>query len=162
MRGRGFYHLGPERRNKLIYKHFEKCEVGEKIVSRARTVTETDVVMFCYLTGNWLQLHSDRDYARKTAFGERLVQGALVFSLIPGMFDISAPGIIVASYGIDKIRYVRPVKIGDTIHAEASIVSKEDKGKKGGVITQNIEVKNGDGEVVQICVWKMLISKGTA
>jgi len=143
----------------MIYKHFENCEIGEKVLSRARTITETDVVSFCYLTGNWLQLHSDAEFAKNTIIGERLVQGALVFSLIPGLFIISAPGIIVASYGIDKIRFLKPVKIGDTIHAESEIVEKQDKGDKGGVITQKIEVKNQKGETVQVCLWKMLISR---
>ena len=143
----------------MIYKRFNNCNIGEKQKSRSRTVTETDVVMFCYLTGNWLQLHSDTEFAKKAIIGERLVQGALVFSLIPGLFHISDPGIIMASYGIDKIRYLKPVKIGDTIHAESEIIEKKDKGEKGGVITQKIEVNNQKGETVQVCVWKMLISK---
>ena len=143
----------------MIYKHFDDCKIGEKQKSRSRTITETDVVMFCYLTGNWLQLHSDAEFAKKTIIGERLVQGALVFSLIPGLFDISPPGIIIASYGIDKIRYITPVRIGDTIHVESEVIEKQDKDEKGGVVVEKYEVKNQEGKIVQVCIWKMLISK---
>lgn len=144
----------------MIYKYFNECEIGEKVISRARTITETDVVMFCYLTGNWLQLHSDSEFMSKSVYGERLVQGALVYCLIPGLFDISAPGIVVASYGVDKIRYLMPVKIGETIHAESEVIDTEDKGDRGGVVTLKIEVKNAKDEIVQVSFWKMLISKG--
>ena len=143
----------------MIYKHFDEYEIGETHMSRARTVTETDVVNYCYLTGNWLQIHSDAEFAKNSMIGERLVQGALVYSLIPGLFDISPAGLIVASYGIDKIRYLVPVRINDTIHAEAETIDKQDKGEKGGVITQKFKVMNQKEEMVQVSDWKFLVSK---
>ena len=66
----------------MIYKYFDELEIGDKTESeRGRTITETDVVFFCYLTGNWLELHSNAEYAKETQFGERLVQGSLTFAI---------------------------------------------------------------------------------
>ncbi|MFC1918014.1 MaoC/PaaZ C-terminal domain-containing protein, partial [Chloroflexota bacterium] len=60
----------------MIWKYFDELEIGEKFVTRGRTMTETDVINFCMLTGNWLELHSNIEYAKNTQFGQRLVQGS--------------------------------------------------------------------------------------
>jgi 3-hydroxybutyryl-CoA dehydratase len=140
----------------MLYDYFEDTEIGNKIVSRGRTITETDVVAFCMFTGNWEDLHADVEYCKKTRFGQRLVQGTLVFSLGPGLLPLK-PGLVVANYGIDKVRFIQPVFIGDTIHVEREITAKEDKGAMGGVVTFQMTFKNQREEVVQVAVQKLMV-----
>ncbi len=143
----------------MIYSYFDEMKVGEKFVTRARTITETDVVFFCMFTGNWLELHSNVEYAKTTPFGQRIVQGSLVFALIAGLVPTGTAGRIVAFYGVDKIRFLKPVLIGDTIHVEGELMELQDKDEKSGVTTHQLSVKNQRGETVQVTTWKHLVSK---
>lgn len=143
----------------MIYKYFDELEIGDKTVSeRGRTITETDVVFFCYLTGNWLELHSNTEYAKETPFGERLVQGSLTFSIAAGL-QMVRPGLVIAFYGLDKMRFTAPVKIGDTLRAEAEVVDKEVKGDDRGVVTIKQVIKNQRDETTAMMLWKLLIKR---
>lgn len=143
----------------MIYDYFENIKVGDKIVSRARTVTETDVVTFMMFTGNWESIHSDAEHVKKTPYGQRLVQGTLVFALGPGLLPIGMPGGIIAFYGVDKIRFIKPVFIGDTIHVEREIIGKEEKRPDAGVVSCQMTFKNQRDEVVQVNIMKLLVAK---
>jgi len=143
----------------MIYKYFDEMKIGEKNVSRARTVTEADVVLFCMFTGNWLELHSNAQFAETTRFGQRLVQGSLVYSLIPGLFSVQPAGRTIAFYGVDKLRFVKPVFIGDTVRVEAEVIDLHDRGESDGIVTQSVTVKNQRDETVQVSVWKHLVAK---
>jgi 3-hydroxybutyryl-CoA dehydratase len=140
----------------MLYDLFEDTQIGNKVVSPGRTITETDVVMFMMFTGNWEALHADAEYSKKSKFGQRLVQGTLVFALGPGLLPLKHD-IVVANYGIDKVRFIKPVFIGDTIHVEREILSKEDKGEMGGVVTFQMTFKNQREEVVQVAVQKLMV-----
>lgn len=143
----------------MIYKYFDDLEIGEKTVSeRARTITETDVVFFCYFTGNWYELHSNVEYARKTQFGERLVQGSLTFAIAAGL-QMVRHDVVMAFYGLDKMRFPAPVKIGDTLRAEAEVVDKEVKGDDRGVVTIKQTIHNQRDETVAIMFWKLLVKR---
>jgi acyl dehydratase len=111
---------------------FDELEIGQTWVSGGRTMTEADVVNFCMLTGNWLEIHSNAEYCKDTRFGQRLVQGSLVFSVMAGLTQYSS-AITVAFYGIDKIRFLTPVFIGDTVRFEVEVIGKQDKDDKYGV-----------------------------
>lgn len=65
----------------MIDAPYGAAQLGQKRSSRGRTITETDVVNFCMLTGNWLELHTNVEFAKDTLYGERLVQGGLVFAI---------------------------------------------------------------------------------
>ncbi len=143
----------------MIYKYFDELEIGDKTVSeRGRTITETDVVFFCYLTGNWLELHSNAEYAKETQFGERLVQGSLTFAIAAGLQMVKR-GLVIAFYGLDKMRFTAPVKIGDTLRAEAEVIDKEVKGDDSGVVTIKQVIKNQRDETTAIMIWKLLIKR---
>ena len=137
-------------------KYFEDFQVGETVVTRARTITETDIVTFAALTGDWFPLHTDVEYAKKGPFGERIAHGLLVLSVANGLMPLCDMA-IVAFYGMDKVRFTAPTKIGDTIHVELEIVDKQDKGDLGGVITLKESVKNQKGEAVALSVSKAVI-----
>jgi acyl dehydratase len=139
-------------------KYFEDFTAGEIAVTRARTVTETDIVNFAALTGDWYPLHTDIEYAKKGPFGERIAHGLLILSIANGLMPLYDMA-IVAFYGMDKVRFTAPTKIGDTIHVELEVVEKQDKGDIGGVITLKEYVKNQRGENVALSTKKVLIAK---
>ncbi len=138
-------------------KYFEDFEVGETIVTRGRTITETDIVAFAALTGDWYPLHSDAEYAKKGPFGERIAHGLLILSVANGLLPLYDMA-IVAFYGMDKVRFTAPTKIGDTIHVELEVTDKQDKGDLGGVIALRQSVKNQKGEAVALSTLKALIA----
>lgn len=75
----------------MLDSPFNELDIGQKKISVGRTFTETDVVNFCMLTGNWLELHANAEFAKKTTYGQRLVQGGLVFVVVNAQlpFDLS-------------------------------------------------------------------------
>jgi acyl dehydratase len=139
-------------------KYFEDFQVGETVVTRARTVTETDIVSFAALTGDWYPLHTDVEYAKKGPFGESIAHGLLVLSIANGLLPLYDMA-IVAFYGMDKVRFTAPTKIGDTIHVELEVTGKEDKGDLGGVVTLKESVKNQRGEAVAVSSKKVMLAK---
>ncbi len=97
-------------------------EVGASLTSRARTITEADVVGFAGLTGDWHPQHSDAEWAEAGRFGERVAHGLLVLSYAVGLFAFD-PERVVALRGIDDVTFKRPVLIGDTIKVGSKVES---------------------------------------
>jgi acyl dehydratase len=126
----------------------DEVSVGDVIPARGRTITETDVVSFCYLTGNWLEIHSNAELAKGTRYGQRLVQGSLVFSIVPGLVHWDAR-YVVAMYGVDDLRLVRPVFIGDTISVRVTVEKVQEHDEETGIVTFANEVFNQRDEIVQ-------------
>jgi acyl dehydratase len=133
----------------------DEIEVGRIFRSGGRTITETDVVNFCAFTGNWIEIHSNIEYANKTRFGERLVQGSLTYSIMTGLISFGPS--IQANYGIDNLRYLNPVRINDTIYVTAEVINKREKDEKYGVITLLMKALNQRGEVCQKSEWSLLM-----
>jgi acyl dehydratase len=75
-------------------------------------MTETDVVNFCMLTGNWLEIHANAEFAKHALYGQRLVQGSLIFSIVNALLPFD-PEVVEAFYGVDRLRFHRPTFIGD-------------------------------------------------
>lgn len=138
-------------------RYFEDMEIGEKTMSRGRTVTETDIVNFAALSGDWFPLHTNVEFAKNGPFGERIAHGMLVLSIASGLMptaDLAA----VAFYGMDKVRFTAPVKIGDTIHVEMEVAEKQDKGR-AGVVSFKESVKNQRDEDVAVSMFKVMLEK---
>ncbi len=109
-------------------KYYEDLEVGARYKhSVGRTVTEMDNVLFCALTMNSQPLHLNEDYAQKTQFGQRLVNGIFTMGLVVGLSvaDVTE-GTIVANLGYDRVSHPHPVFHGDTIYAETEVLEKRD------------------------------------
>ena len=139
-------------------RYYEDFEVGNVEVTRARTITEADIVNFAAFSGDWYPLHTDIEYAKKGPFGERIAHGMLVLSVASGLMPLYEMA-IVAFYGMDKVRFTAPTKIGDTIHVELEVTEKQDKGDLGGVVSLKESVKNQRGEDVALSTMKVLIGK---
>jgi acyl dehydratase len=136
--------------------YFEDFKVGDKFVTRGRTITEADIVNFAAFSGDWYPLHVDSEYAANTIFGERIAHGMLVLSAASGLTPLNEWA-IVAFYGMDKLRFLLPTKIGDTIHVEIEV--KELKKKDfGGVIDFTQAILNQRDEPVARADVKILIA----
>ena len=146
--------------NNRIDASYDELALGQVFRSGGRTITESDVVNFCMLTGNWLEIHSNAHYAAKTRFGKRLVQGSLVYALIPGLIQFGAA--VQANYGLDHLRYLTPVYIDDTIYVVAEVVRKKEKDDKAGVVTLLMKVINQRGDVTQASEFSLLFLRRRA
>ncbi|MFW3894877.1 phenylacetic acid degradation bifunctional protein PaaZ [Pseudomonas bharatica] len=135
-------------------RHFEDLRVGESLLTHRRTVTEADLVNFGCLSGDHFYMHFDEIAARESQFGKRIAHGYFVLSAAAGLFVSPAPGPVLANYGLDNLRFINPVGIGDTIQARLTCKRKIDQGKKSpqgipqGVVAWDVEVTNQLGELV--------------
>ena len=132
-------------------KFFDDFRVGEEFVTHGRTLTEADVINFAGVTGDVNPLHMDEVYAKKTRFGRRVPHGQLVFVLALGLAErVMAPlfhDSIVAFYGLDKMRFVKPVFIGDTITLKRRVEAAEPRDDASGLVTFEDHVVNQDGQL---------------
>jgi 3-hydroxybutyryl-CoA dehydratase len=141
-----------------IRRHYDELLVGDQQITRGRTITEADLVKFAETTGDFFALHVDAEYAKTTIFGERLAHGLMVFSYMVGQMNLQ-PGAVVAFYSIENLSFLKPVKIGDTIHGEIEITALEPRGKEYVLSHNQFEIKNQRDEVVVKGLFKWLLPK---
>lgn len=131
---------------------FETLEVGQKFSSGGRTLTETDLVMFCMMMGDWHAIHADETYAKQTRVGQRMFVGTFGISLaIAQSADLlQLKNRIVAALGLKDWTFKAPLFIGDTVHTELEIAgTRRTSDGKRGVITRTIRLVKHDGTVAQ-------------
>ncbi|AEB58905.1 phenylacetic acid degradation bifunctional protein PaaZ [Ectopseudomonas mendocina] len=135
-------------------RYFDELQIGESLLTHRRTVTEADIVNFGCLSGDHFYMHFDELAATDSQFGKRIAHGYFVLSAAAGLFVSPAPGPVLANYGLDTLRFINPVGIGDTIQARLTCKRKIDQGKKSpkgepqGVVAWDVEVTNQLGELV--------------
>jgi oxepin-CoA hydrolase/3-oxo-5,6-dehydrosuberyl-CoA semialdehyde dehydrogenase len=135
-------------------RHFEELQIGESLLTHRRTVGEADLINFGGISGDYFYMHFDAEAAKASPFGQRIAHGYFVLSAAAGLFVSPAPGPVLANYGLDTLRFVKPVFIGDTIQARLTCKRKIDRNKKGangqgqGVVAWDVEVSNQRGELV--------------
>ena len=139
--------------------YFEDLEVGQEITSPARTVTETDIVNFAGLSGDFNVIHTDAELTKMTPFGQRIAHGLLGLSIASGL-AARKPGAeqhrLVAFLGMTW-DFRKPVFIGDTIHLEETVANKRETSNPGmGVVTYAVKVVNQRNEVCQEGEWKVM------
>jgi 3-hydroxybutyryl-CoA dehydratase len=143
----------------LLSLFFEDFIVDNVSTSRGRTITEADIVNFAGLSGDFVELHMNAEFAAKGPFGKRIAHGALIFSISTGL-SVQLDQItdtVIAFYGVDKLRFIRPVFIGDTVHVTKKVTTKEPKGAGRGVVTFETTVVNQNGEPVIVYYDKVLM-----
>ena len=132
---------------------YEDIVIGEERTSPGRTVTEADIVNYAALTGDFSEMHTDEEYARTTEFGTRVAHGTLGISLASALCLRTnyTRGTAVASLSWGKWRFLKPIRIGDTVHTCWRFTEKrESRSRPGtGIVTEFIELVNQLGEVVQ-------------
>ncbi len=135
-------------------KYFEELQIGETLTTHRRTVTEADIVNFGSVSGDHFYAHFDEIAAKDSLFKERVAHGYFILSAAAGLFVDPAPGPVLANYGLDNLRFIEPVKIGDTIQARLTVKRKTAKTKREdeefhtGVVSWQVEVFNQNNEIV--------------
>lgn len=149
---------GAEQRTDAVHpfrKAFDELKIGETLITGTRTFMQQDVEAFAELSGDHFYAHMDDDAARAGIFERRVVHGYLVLAAAAGLFVDPAPGPVLANYGLDNLRFVKPVYFGDTIHVRLTCKQKTAKdtppdGPPQGVVAWDVEVFNQADEPVAI------------
>jgi oxepin-CoA hydrolase / 3-oxo-5,6-dehydrosuberyl-CoA semialdehyde dehydrogenase len=153
------YMTGATRRTSDVHpfrKQFEELEIGDTLVTEPRTVSDADVAKFADLSGDHFYAHKD-GLAAQSIFERKVAHGYFVLSAAAGLFVDPAPGPVLANYGLENLRFTKPVYPGDTIRATLTCKQKTEKetptagtgaGIPQGVVAWDVEVTNQDEEVV--------------
>src|SRR5438270_12577455 len=126
----------------LLYRTYNELEVGQTQRTRGRTITETDIVNWCSLTGDWFYPHIDAVAAERSMFGKRVAPGIMVFAVATGLGVPADATTILANYGTDKLRYTAPTWIGDTLYLDIEVIDKPDRDDKAGLISHRCDMLN--------------------
>ncbi|HEU5011776.1 MAG TPA: MaoC/PaaZ C-terminal domain-containing protein [Roseiflexaceae bacterium] len=131
---------------------FEDYDIGFSRQSMGRTITEADVVIHAGQTGDFYPHHMDAEWCKTQDFKQRMAHGTLVFSVAIGM-TAGAINPRATSYGYDRLRFIKPVFINDTITVTATIKEKRDHARRAdhGIVVEAIEVVNQRQETVLAC-----------
>jgi len=146
----------------MVGLYWEQWDIGSNFVSAGRTVTETDIVMFAGISGDYNPLHTNEEYCKNTLFGTRVAHGPLVYAIAAGLlFQLHLyDDTLIAFLGFESLKFTKPVKIGDTIFAKVTVLEKSETSKiDRGVMKRQLQVINQKGEVVQEGVQAFLLRR---
>jgi len=132
--------------------YFEEFSVGQKVVTVGRTLSESSIFDFAGLTGDYNQIHTDAEFARATPFGQRIVHGLLGLSIGIGLLMRTGmlEGTVLVFREINEWKFVKPIFIGDTLHAQLEVADLKAFPRLGaGSVTALVQVLNQSGEVCQ-------------
>lgn len=140
-------------------RFFEDYTPGIVRETGGRTVTESDIVLHAGQTGDFYPHHMDAEWCKTQSFGQRIAHGTLIFSIAIGM----TAGVIndeAMTYGYDRLRFIRPVFIQDTIRVKVEISEKRPyKDPTKGIVVESIQAVNQKGEVVMACDHLLLVNR---
>ncbi|MFN8574527.1 MAG: phenylacetic acid degradation bifunctional protein PaaZ [Gemmatimonadaceae bacterium] len=148
-------------------KYFEELRIGETLTTHRRTITEADIVNFAGISGDYFYAHMDDLAARESIFEKRVAHGYFVISAAAGLFVDPAPGPVLANYGMESLRFVKPVYPGDTIQVKLTCKQKTAKetpadGVPQGVVSWEVAVTNQQAELVATYVILTLVKRKPA
>ncbi len=141
--------------------YFEEFEPGQCIVTVGRTVTESDIVSFAGLSGDYTQIHTDAEYSKGTPVGQRIAHGILVLSIASGLAARTGilEGTVIVFREISEWKFVKTVFIGDTIHVVLEVKEKKAIPRVGGgAVTIQLDVKNQRDETMMKGTWTVLVA----
>ena len=144
--------------------YWEEWKIGAEFVTSARTITETDIINFAGISGDYNPLHIDEEFCRTTQFGTRIAHGPLVYSIATGLiFQLHLyDDTLIAFLGFDSLKFTKPVKIGDTIHARVEVIEKRETSKSDrGIMKRLLQVLNQNNELVQEGVQAFLLKRNS-
>lgn len=133
----------------MTTQYFEDYVIGAERKTHGRTITETDFVVHAGHSGDFFPHHMDAEFAKTTPFGQRIAHGTMVFTIGVGL-TASVINPAAFTYGYDRLRFVKPVFVGDTVHTVLTIAEKTADPKRPGMgrVNERGAVINQRGEVV--------------
>lgn len=131
--------------------YFEEVEIGQQFVTRGRTITETDLVQFAGLTGDYNPMHTNEEYMKTHPMGKRIAHGMLTLSYAVGqMYQLGFMEDTVIAFRGLEMKFSLPVYIGDTLHSVITIAEKKEARRMGGgIVTAEVKIINQEGKTVQ-------------
>lgn len=141
--------------------YFEEFQIGKKILTVTRTITETDIVNFAGISGDYGQIHTSVSYSKSTPYGRRIAHGLLTMAIASGLAVQTGfmEGTVINFREINDWKFVKPVFIGDTIRVELEISDTKALPRiNGGAVDIHLEVKNQNDETVSRGMWKVLVA----
>ena len=142
--------------------YWEEWEIGNEYISPSRTVTETDIINFAGVSGDYNPLHMDEEYCKKTQFGTRIAHGPLIYSIAAGLlFQLHLyDDTLIAFLGFDSLKFTKHVIAGDTITAKINVIEKRETSRPDrGVMKRSLKVFNQRDEMVQDAVQASLLKR---
>ncbi|MEM1108953.1 MAG: MaoC/PaaZ C-terminal domain-containing protein [Planctomycetota bacterium] len=141
--------------------YYEEYELEHRRETLGRTMTEADILLHAGQTGDFFPHHMDAEWCKTQPFKQRLVHGTLTFSVGVGL-TASVINPVAMSYGYERMRFIKPVHIGDTLRTVVTISEKKDHKKPGfGLVTEHLAVMNQRDETVLVCDHLLLVEKKT-
>jgi acyl dehydratase len=141
-----------------LHLYFDDVEVGQEWLSLGRTVTESDIVNFAGISGDFNPIHTDHEFARTTLFRRPIAHGLLIWAISSGLGVNAPPMRTLAFLSIRDWQFKGPVFIGDTIRLRSKVVSKEVRARgRRGVITWQRQIVNQEDKVVQEGITETLV-----
>ncbi|HWP40734.1 MAG TPA: MaoC/PaaZ C-terminal domain-containing protein [Tepidisphaeraceae bacterium] len=140
--------------------YYEDYVIGSTRTTTARTITETDFVIHAGHSGDFFPHHLDAEFAKTTPFGQRIAHGTMTFTIGIGL-TASVINPVAFTYGYERVRFPKPVFIGDTIRSRVTIAAKEDDPRRPefGRVVEKVEVINQRGECVMACEHVLLVRR---
>jgi acyl dehydratase len=140
--------------------YYEDYQIGQKMTTRARTITEADIVQFGSLTGDFNPMHFDAEYMKTHMIGQRIAHGLLTVSYAAGQaYQLGFMEKTVLAFREMNMKFSVPVFIGDTIHVEIEVKELKDAARMGGgLVTFGVKIIKQDGATVQKGEWVVLVA----
>lgn len=144
-------------------RYFEDYVIGETRATAGRTITETDIVLHAGHTGDFFPHHMDAEFMKSTPFGQRIAHGTMTFAIGIGL-TAAEVNPRAFTYGYDRLRFPKPVFIGDTLHTQLTIARAEADPKRPGHgrVVESCRVLNQRGETVLACDHILLVERRPA
>lgn len=143
----------------FIQKYFEEFELNHTRQTHGRTITETDIVIHAGQSGDFFPHHMDEEWCKTQPFGRRIAHGTLIFTVAIGL-TADQINEVSMTYGYERLRFIKPVFINDTIRVNITIKDKKDHKKpEYGLVTELVECFNQHNELVMLCEHILMVKK---
>ena len=143
----------------FLKKYFEEFELNNTRRTKGRTVTESDIVIHAGQSGDFFPHHLDEEWCKTQPFKKRIAHGTLIFTIAIGL-TADWVNEVSMTYGYERLRFIKPVFIGDTISVSVTIKYKKNHKKPGyGLVTELVETFNQHNEMVMVCEHILLVNK---
>lgn len=144
----------------FIQKYFEEFQLNDVRQTKGRTITETDIVIHAGQSGDFFPHHMDEEWCKSQPFKKRIAHGTLIFTVAIGL-TADFVNEVSMTYGYERLRFIKPVFINDTIKVTVTIKDlKDHKKPEYGLVTELVECFNQHNELVMLCEHILMVKKG--
>ena len=146
----------------FIQKYFEEFKLNDVRHTKGRTITETDIVIHAGQSGDFFPHHMDEEWCKSQPFKKRIAHGTLIFTVAIGL-TADFVNEVSMTYGYERLRFIKPVFINDTIKVTVTIKDlKDHKKPEYGLVTELVECFNQQNELVMLCEHILMVKKANS